>query len=65
MLIFIIYDCSNGQKDYFIDKRQNCNNVYDATSNKYVRLLGIYNSTNECINACLLNGSYPNDECQS
>ena len=44
------------QKNYFVDKHTNCNNIYGTisdpdTSNQWVTLLGIFENTDDCINA--------------
>eukprot|EP01084_Bolivina_argentea_P253174 425192_1 len=58
----------NGQS-YFLDERENCNNVNGAVdtpdkSTEYVKYLGTFDNTNECITACL-NASTPKNECES
>ena len=47
---------------YFIDDHINCTNVYNAIpqpskSTQYVKFLGTYESTNDCIKACKQNGN--------
>eukprot|EP01084_Bolivina_argentea_P173194 299981_1 len=57
------------QQNYFIDQRQNCNNVFNSIQNvnessEFIRFLGVFSSTSECIDACL-NNSTTNDRCES
>ncbi len=64
--VFILY-CA-AQQNYFIDARQNCNNIYGAlknsdAGNKWIRFLGTFSSTNECIDACLKNSTI-NNRCE-
>ena len=46
---------------YTIEEHTNCNNVFASAeapqqSNEFVKFLGLFDTTQECINACL-NGS--------
>eukprot|EP01084_Bolivina_argentea_P270673 460311_1 len=66
--VFLLLYCT-AQQNYFIDARQNYNNVYGALKNpdqgnEWIRYLGKFSSTNECINACLKN-STTNNRCES
>ena len=56
-----------GQQDYFIDEHLNCNNVWGAVNNadessQFVRFLGIFKSTEDCINACIQNSTINTDD---
>ena len=47
---------------YFVDRHPNSNNIYGAiqdpdTSNEWVKLLGVFETENECINACIANST--------
>ena len=48
-------------QEYFVDKRLNCNNVWGSVSNgtstEYIKFLGLFNTTQECIDACVLNST--------
>eukprot|EP01084_Bolivina_argentea_P171017 296298_1 len=68
LLWSMTYLC-NAEKNYFIDKRLNCNNVYGAIfhvnkSTEFVQFLGLLNNTDECIDSCL-NKSTNSNPCQS
>ena len=65
---FLIFD-HTWSKGYFIDPHINCNNVWGAInttnqSSEYVRFLGVYGTTQGCINACIDN-STSTDQCYS
>ena len=68
---FLYWFCSaqQQQSNYFIDSHLNCNNVYGAidnadSSSEFVRFLGVFKTTQQCINECI-NNSTSNDKCQS
>ena len=73
MVTFLIFSAilasCLGQKNYFIDARQNCNNVYDAVSDpnksgEYVEFLGVVSDTEACIQACISKSTESN-RCES
>lgn len=62
LLLYIVYS----QNEYFVDERIGCNNVYGAAQSKqsteYVKYLGQYDTTDQCISACV-NASKPDNKC--
>eukprot|EP01084_Bolivina_argentea_P238249 400266_1 len=66
LFLFLFNKSVYSQNNYFIDQRIGCNNVYgDAQSKQsttYVKYLGEYDNTNQCINACI-NASKQNNKC--
>ena len=72
-LILVITGCfcyTEQAFDYYIDAHDNCDNVYGAlqspdNSTEWVTYLGIFDSTQECINACLNNSVSDDNRCGS
>ena len=70
-LLLIAVVTTSQSLNYWVDVHHNCDNVYFALTNgennstKYVTFLGLYSSTNDCINACI-NASISDDyRCES
>ena len=69
LLFLVLISSCWAQQSYFIDSRENCNNVYGAlstpdNSTEWVEYLGLFVDTYECIQACL-NISTDTHRCES
>ena len=70
-ILFVSYIISliSGADNYWVYEESNCNNIYGAvqdpdSGNEWVTLLGVFDTVDDCINACIAN-STSNNLCET